>query len=198
MTFQPATITRVLTRLFLLQGFREANTDTAKAEPAAELAENGHASPSSDAKPGGEAAEAAAGADGSRAANSSAAGNSSSKRIKLEDGTAAAAGGGGGELALEQELLVCQGQCRSLSSTTRHLTGQLEAERLRVSDVSNRLAEREAEVERLLLRLKEVCTACEMIGVDIVPLNESLQITHCHQADCCSLSCAVNRSGAVS
>jgi hypothetical protein len=155
--FQSATVAGMLTRLCQLQGLHEANSGTAKAEPAAELAENGHASRSGDAIAGDGAAEAAAGVDGGGAASSGAAGNSSSsKRIKLEDGTAAAAGEGGGELTLEQELLVCQGQCRSLASTSRHLAGQLEAERLRVCDVSNRLAEREAEVERLLLRLKEV------------------------------------------
>ena len=38
----------------------------------------------------------------------------------------------------------------------RHLGGQLAAERLRVAEVSARLAERQAEIERLLLRLREV------------------------------------------
>lgn len=61
------------------------------------------------------------------------------------------------------ELLAWQGKCRSFASQARHLTGQVYAERLRVSELSNKLAEREAEVERLLLRLKEVremCASC--------------------------------------
>jgi hypothetical protein len=126
-----------------LQGLRAAKTGVVKAEPTAALSENGHVARSRDE----EAAMAGGGMeDGDMTGNSN-------KRVKLEDGNAAARGGG---LTMEQELLACQGHCRSVSSTSRHLSGQLEAERLRVCDVSNRLAEREAEVDRLLLRIKEV------------------------------------------
>jgi hypothetical protein len=62
-------------------------------------------------------------------------------------------------------MLAWQGKCRSLASQARHLTGQVQAERLRVSELSNKLAEREAEVERLLLHVKEVRQLCTPVLV---------------------------------
>ena len=69
-----------------------------------------------------------------------------------ENGTPAAGGRGRNDGA----TLALQGKCRSLAAEARHASGQAAAERLRGAELANKLAERDAEVQRLLVRVQEV------------------------------------------
>ena len=63
---------------------------------------------------------------------------------RLDNGAGAGAAGkaGKGTAGATGELTEWQGKCRVLKSQARHLGGQLDAERLRVAEVSSKLAER--------------------------------------------------------